>query len=53
MADLVPHGSTILVLLVLALALVLVLMGVRSVPQGSQLTVERFGRYTRTLCHRA
>ena len=49
MADLVPHGSTVLVLLVLALALVLVLMGVRSVPQGSQLTVERFGRYTRTL----
>ena len=49
MADLVPHGSTILVLLVLALALVLVLMGVRSVPQGYNYTVERFGRYTRTL----
>ena len=49
MADLVPHGSTIVVLVVLALALVLVLMGVRSVPQGTQLTVERFGRYTRTL----
>ena len=49
MADLAPHGSTIVVLVVLALALVLVLMGVRSVPQGTQLTVERFGRYTRTL----
>ena len=24
-------------------------MGVRSVPQGTELTVERFGRYTRTL----
>ncbi|WP_418161027.1 SPFH domain-containing protein [Benzoatithermus flavus] len=33
----------------LLLALVLVFMGVRSVPQGSEWTVERFGRYTRTL----
>ena len=36
-------------LVVLVLAVVLVLMGVRSVPQGTELTVERFGRYTRTL----
>ena len=42
-------GSTLLVLVILALAVVLVLMGVRSVPQGTELTVERFGRYTRSL----
>jgi regulator of protease activity HflC (stomatin/prohibitin superfamily) len=34
---------------VVVLALVLVFMGVRSVPQGSEWTVERFGRYTRSL----
>ena len=49
MADLILDGSTLLVLVVLALAVVLVLMGVRSVPQGTEMTVERFGRYTRTL----
>ena len=49
MADLIPDGPTLLVLVILALALVLVLMGVRSVPQGTELTVERFGRYTRSL----
>ena len=49
MAELVPDGATLLVLVILAVALVLVLMGVRSVPQGTELTVERFGRYTRTL----
>jgi regulator of protease activity HflC (stomatin/prohibitin superfamily) len=49
MAEFVPDGSTLVVLVILALALVLVVMGVRSVPQGTELTVERFGRYTRTL----
>ena len=49
MADLVPDGATLLVLVILVVAVVLVLMGVRSVPQGTELTVERFGRYTRTL----
>ena len=49
MAEIVPDGSTLLVLVILALAVVLVLMGVRSVPQGTELTVERFGRYTRSL----
>ncbi|MCU0767294.1 MAG: SPFH/Band 7/PHB domain protein [Gammaproteobacteria bacterium] len=39
----------IFVLVVLALALVLVVLGVKSVPQGSEWTVQRFGRYTRTL----
>jgi regulator of protease activity HflC (stomatin/prohibitin superfamily) len=32
-----------------ALAIVLVIRGVKSVPQGSEYTVERFGRYTHTL----
>jgi regulator of protease activity HflC (stomatin/prohibitin superfamily) len=49
MAELIPDGPTLLVLVILVLALVLVLMGVRSVPQGTELTVERFGRYTRSL----
>ena len=31
------------------LAVLLVVLGVRSVPQGMEYTVERFGRYTRTL----
>jgi regulator of protease activity HflC (stomatin/prohibitin superfamily) len=37
------------VLAVLALAAVLLVMGVKRVAQGTELTVERFGRYTRTL----
>ena len=37
------------VMLILVLAVVLVAMGVKSVPQGTEFTVERFGRYTRTL----
>jgi regulator of protease activity HflC (stomatin/prohibitin superfamily) len=37
------------VIFVLLLAVVLVFMGVKSIPQGMEYTVERFGRYTRTL----
>jgi regulator of protease activity HflC (stomatin/prohibitin superfamily) len=37
------------VILLLVLAVVLVFMGVKSVPQGMEYTVERFGRYTKTL----
>ena len=37
------------VILLLILAVVLVFMGVKSVPQGTEFTVERFGRYTKTL----
>ncbi len=37
------------VLLILVLAVALVIMGVKSIPQGREYTVERFGRYTRTL----
>jgi len=36
-------------LVVLLFALAMVFMGVKVVPQGSQFTVERFGRYTKTL----
>ncbi|WP_448188693.1 SPFH domain-containing protein [Azospirillum sp. sgz301742] len=42
-------GFTLFVLALLVFALVLVLLGVKTVPQGEEWTVERFGRYTRTL----
>ncbi len=42
-------GFTIFVIAILILAVVLVMMGVKAVPQGMEFTVERFGRYTRTL----
>jgi regulator of protease activity HflC (stomatin/prohibitin superfamily) len=42
-------GLTIFVIVVLVLAVILVFMGVKSVPQGREFTVERFGRYVRTL----
>ena len=37
------------VILILVLAVVLVAMGVKAVPQGTEYTIERFGRYTKTL----
>jgi len=40
---------SIFVLAVVLLVVILVFMGVKSVPQGMEWTVERFGRYTRTL----
>ena len=40
---------SIFVVVVLVLAVALVFMGVKTVPQGFEFTVERFGRYTRTL----
>ncbi len=42
-------GLSIFVIAVLVLAIVLVSMGVKAVPQGMEYTVERFGRYIRTL----
>ncbi|MGE3969556.1 MAG: SPFH domain-containing protein [Dongiaceae bacterium] len=42
-------GFEIFVIVLVALAVILVFAGVKSVPQGSEWTVERFGRYTRTL----
>jgi regulator of protease activity HflC (stomatin/prohibitin superfamily) len=40
---------SIFVLVVVVLAVIVILMGVKSVPQGMEWTVERFGRYTSTL----
>ncbi|WP_374653307.1 SPFH domain-containing protein [Dongia sp.] len=39
----------IFVIVLLAVAILLVFMGIKSVPQGREWTVERFGRYTQTL----
>jgi len=41
--------ATIFGLTVLLLALFVVLSAIKIVPQGREYTVERFGRYTRTL----
>ncbi len=40
---------TVFVIVVVILALVVVAIGVKTVPQGFEYTIERFGRYTRTL----
>ncbi len=42
-------GFTLVALVILGLALVTVFLGVKVVPQGQECTVERFGRYMRTL----
>ncbi len=42
-------GFSLFVLAVLGVAITMVFMGIKSVPQGREYTVERFGRYTRTL----
>lgn len=40
---------SILSILILILAVAFIAMGVKTVPQGSEFTLERFGRYSRTL----
>ena len=45
----VLSGFNVFVIATILLAVVLVFMGVRAVPQGFEFTVERFGRFTRTL----
>jgi len=40
---------TIFVIVLVVLAIMLVMMGVKTVPQGYEFTVERFGKYTHTL----
>ena len=40
---------SVFVLVVVVFALIFVGMAVKSVPQGNEWTVERFGRYVRTL----
>ncbi|MEM7026461.1 MAG: SPFH domain-containing protein, partial [Pseudomonadota bacterium] len=42
-------GFTLTVLMMVGIAVVFVGMGVKAVPQGTEYTVERFGRYMRTL----
>ncbi|ALA23689.1 protease [Piscirickettsia salmonis] len=42
-------GAGIVVIVLVVLAITVILMGVKIVPQGSEWTVERFGRYTHTL----
>jgi regulator of protease activity HflC (stomatin/prohibitin superfamily) len=42
-------GFSIFAIIVLGLAIIIIFAGVKSVPQGNEYTVERFGRYTRTL----
>ena len=42
-------GFSIFVVVILALAIVTVVMGVKSVPQGYEWTIERFGRYRTTI----
>ncbi len=39
----------VLVIVIAVMAVVLVILGVKSVPQGNEYTVERFGKYTKTL----
>src|SRR5262252_5623752 len=43
------EGFAALVIAFLVIVIILFLMGVKTVPQGSQWTVERLGRYTKTL----
>ncbi|MDT8309820.1 MAG: SPFH domain-containing protein [Methylophaga sp.] len=42
-------GFASLVIIIAVLSVVIILMGVKPVQQGREFTVERFGRYTRTL----
>ena len=44
-----PDVTAIFVVAFLVLVIVVVLMGVKAVPQGMEYTVERFGRFTRSL----
>ncbi len=43
------EGFSAFVIAIFVFAVSLIFMGVKSVPQGREYTVERFGRYTRTL----
>ncbi|MCU0838489.1 MAG: SPFH/Band 7/PHB domain protein [Rhodospirillales bacterium] len=49
MSEFELSGYSAFVVLVVALAVIVVWAGVKSVPQGFEWTVERFGRYTTTL----
>ena len=47
--DFFLSGFAVFVIVLVLLAIVIVFMGVTIVPQGYQFTIERFGRYTRSL----
>jgi regulator of protease activity HflC (stomatin/prohibitin superfamily) len=49
MGEFAPSPFLIFVIAVVVLAVFLILAGVKTVPQATQWTVERFGRYTRSL----
>ena len=40
---------SIFVIVIVLLAVILVFLGVKTVPQGFEFTIERFGKYTRSL----
>ena len=44
-----PTGFDIVVVALVALMILTIALGVRTIPQGYNYTVERFGRYSRTL----
>ena len=48
-AHVMLEGFSAFVVALAALAIILVFLGVKSVPQGMEYTVERFGRYTETM----
>jgi regulator of protease activity HflC (stomatin/prohibitin superfamily) len=45
----VLNGFMVFALVLALLAIIIILLGVKPVPQGTQFTVERFGKYIRTL----
>ncbi|MBT5416222.1 MAG: SPFH/Band 7/PHB domain protein [Rhodospirillaceae bacterium] len=49
MGEFAPSPFLIFVIAVVVLAVFLILAGVKTVPQATQWTIERFGRYTRSL----
>ncbi|MDA0702632.1 MAG: SPFH/Band 7/PHB domain protein [Proteobacteria bacterium] len=49
MGEFTPSPFLIFVIAVVVLAVFLILAGVKTVPQATQWTIERFGRYTRSL----
>jgi len=49
MVEFTPSPFLVFVIAVVVLAVFLILAGVKTVPQATQWTIERFGRYTRSL----
>ena len=49
MVDFAISGFAMFVLVLVLLAVIVVFLGVKQIPQGHEYTVERFGRYTRTM----